>query len=176
VPIGTPLAVRITSELRSDRTRPGSRFDASLDEALVFEGREIASAGAAVTGRVLGAGLSVESPRRPFLELTLNTIAIGSQPVPVRTGLYRLVAPASSPGGGPSVAAVVIGAVAGGLVGAAAGGRGGGLAGAGAGAAAGAALTGSTETTATEYRIGNRITFKLAEPLALAKESQGGMP
>ena len=176
VPIGTPFAVRITTELRSDRTRPGSPFEALLDEPLVSRGRQVAVAGAAVTGRVLGAGLSEETPRRPFLELALNTIEIGGRPVAIRTGLYRFVAPPAPPGGGTSIVALVIGAAAGGLVGVAAGGRSGVLPGAGVGAAAAAALSASPHTPTAEYRGGNRLTFKLAEPLALVNDLQWRKP
>jgi eukaryotic-like serine/threonine-protein kinase len=168
VPIGTPLAVRITTELRSDRTRAGSPFEARLDEPLVSRGRQVAAEGAALTGRVLGAGLSGEAAGRPFLELALGTIEVGGRPVAIRTGLYRLVAPSAPPGGGPSIVAIVIGAAAGGLVGAAAGGRSGALAGAEAGAAA--VLGASPHAPPAEYRVGNRLTFKLAEPLVLEND------
>jgi hypothetical protein len=173
VPIGTALAVRITTELRSDRTRPGSPFEALLDEPLVLAGRQVAAAGAGVTGRVLGAGLAAGVERRPFLELALSSVVIGGRPVAVRTGLYRLVAPAV-PAEGPNIVAVVIGAAAGGLVGGAAGGRSGALAGAGAGAAA--ALAASPHESFAEYRVGNRLTFKLAEPLAVDNDVQWRTP
>ena len=176
VPIGTPFAVRITTELRSDRARPGAPFEARLDEPLLSRGRQVIAEGAAVTGRVLGAGLSGDGTRRPFLELVLSTIEVDGRPVAVRTGLYRLVAPSAPSGGGPSVVAVVVGAAAGGLVGAAAGGRPGALPGAAAGAATAATLNTSPHAPAAEYRVGNRLTFKLAESLRLENDPQWRKP
>lgn len=170
VPIGTDVVVSITSEIRSDRTRPGATFAARLAEPLLAEGREIARPGALVGGRVTGAGVRPGSPPLPFLELCLVSVEVEGRAVPIRTGLYHLVAPPPERGA-PSLAAVVIGSAAGALLGAVVGGRSGAATGAMAGAATAAAGAPST-TNPQEYRFGDRLTFRLAEPFAVSTAGQ----
>jgi serine/threonine-protein kinase len=170
VPIGTDVVVSIAGEIRSDRERPGSTFAARLVEPLVVDGMEVARAGTLVGGRVTGAGVRAGPPPVPFLELCLSSVEIEGRAVPIRTGLYRLVAPVPERGA-PSLAAVVIGSAAGALLGAAAGGRSGAATGALAGGAIGAAAS-SSPSSSQEYRFGDRLTFRLAEPLAVSTVGQ----
>jgi serine/threonine-protein kinase len=172
VPIGADLAVSITSEIRSDRTRPGSTFTAELVEPLFAQGREVVPAGARLTGRVAGAGVAPGPQPLPYLELSLSAVEIDGQPAPIRTGLYRLVAPPPVREGGPSLTAVVVGSAAGALLGAAAGGRSAAVGGAAVGAAIGVKASSSSRDAPQEYRFGSRLTFRLAEPLAVSPVGQ----
>jgi len=172
VPIGADILVSITSEIRSDRTRPGSTFAAELVEPLFAEGREVVPAGARLTGRVAGAGVARGPQPCPYLELALFAVEIDGRPAPIRTGLYRLVAPVPGREGGPSLMAVVVGSAAGALLGAAAGGRSAAAGGATAGAAIGAKASSSSPDAPHEYRFGSRLTFRLAEPLAVSPVGQ----
>jgi hypothetical protein len=160
VPIGTPLAVRITDVLRSDRIREGTEFQALLDEPLSWKGFEIALASAAVRGRVDGVG---PPGQRPFLELSLTEMNVRGGPVPIRTGLYRLIAPPPERHSG--VRTILVGAGAGAAIGAALGGK----KGATAGAAAGALLAGPPDLDPTVYSFGSRLTSKLAESLTVTR-------
>ncbi len=161
LPIGTRLFVALQAELRSDRVRTGDAFHGSLVEPLSFEGQTVAAAGTALRGRVIAVGSFGPSP---FLELGLTEIEMEGTFVPVRTGAFRLTAPAPT-GGGPSVVAIVIGTIAGAGLGAVLDGQRGAATGAAAGAAAGASI--GTAAGGSIFTYSDRLPFKLAERLTL---------
>jgi serine/threonine-protein kinase len=166
LPVGTNLIVGIMDEIRSDRSRPGQHFQASLQEPVVLEGHEIAPAGTLLQGRIESAGsYREEGAARPFLELSLTRMELGGKPIEIRTALYRLVGPLPADRSSDT-RAVIIGAAAGALVGAALGGKKGAAIGAAGGAAAGTAVS-QPAAGPHEYTFGNRLTFKLAESLRL---------
>jgi hypothetical protein len=165
-PIGTEVVVTIISEIRSDRARAGAPFTALLAAPLVHDGRQRVPPGAALAGRIVRTGSPAQASGLPFLELVLTQVDVGGEPVPLRTGLYRL-APPRHEAGRPGLTAVIVGAAVGALAGAATGDRAGAIAGAGAGAATAARLASAQHESTREYRFGNRLTFRLAEPLAV---------
>jgi eukaryotic-like serine/threonine-protein kinase len=158
VPIGSLLMVQIGVTLDSRRSGPGQTFEGAVADPLLIDGREVITAGARVEGRVERTGL--DGGARPFIELSLTALTIAQRLVPIRTGLYRAIAPQVDRG--PNFAAIVIGGVAGG----AAGGILGGPKGAGVGAAIGVVSGASLrEGTQTEYYLGSRLPFRIAEPI-----------
>lgn len=154
--VGTVLMVRVTSTLDSRKSAPGDQFVGVLEEPLAREGRDVVSTGARVEGRVERSGLA--STGRPFMDLSVTGVAIDQRVVPVRTGFYRAVAPTVERG--PSFSAIVIGGATGAVIGGVVGGRTGAVAGAAIGAAGGAAVQ---DGTPTEYHLGGRLPFRLAE-------------
>jgi hypothetical protein len=156
--VGTPLSVRVTSTLDSRRSLPGDQFVGVLEEPVTRDGREVVLAGNRIEGRVEQSGLA--GGGRPFMELSLTSLAIGARMVPIRTGFYRAVAPNVEHG--PSFVAIVIGGAAGAALGGAIAGSKGAVAGTALGAASVAAVR---DDAPTEYRFGGRLPFRLAEPV-----------
>lgn len=166
VPVGTPLSVRILSELRTDRSRAGERFIGQLQAPVVVAGEEVLAAGSRIEGLVDAIGVIGNSDQRTFLELSLIEVTRDHQAVPIQTARYRVEGPEGPPGGGvrPLVIGAAVGAVAGGVV---AGGEGA-ILGGGAGALVAAA---GRSTRTTEYVLGDRLTFRLAKALVLKPQS-----
>lgn len=157
LPIGTKLLVAIRTVLRTDRTARGTRFDGVLVERLIWNGREAVAAGSPIQG-IVDHVVPGQADRPPAMLLSLTSLAVGGVPRPVRTARYEIVAPPYD--GGARFTTLIVGAVAGAGVG--------GILGGASGAAAGAALGAATvdhSTTASEYVLGDRLTFRLAEPM-----------
>ncbi len=163
LPIGAELMVRLTSTLDTRRIDTGDRFHGRLDAAVEVRDGQRLPAGTDVEGQVDQVG-GVDSGR-PFLHLSLTSIAIGTRQFALRTGVYRVVAPGNP--GGASVAAIVIGGIAGGVFGAAVGGRDASIAGAAIGGAVGAAARGAAST---DYRIDNALPFRIAQTAYLDEQ------
>lgn len=160
VPIGSKVLVRVLTTLRTDRSRPGQTFDAELAEPLTWNGHQVAQLAAPVRG-VVDAVFQGDGGRPSSMQLSLVTITVGDHAERVRTARYEIVAPAPQRSQRPFI--VVIGAVSGAVVGGAIGGQ----AGAAAGAALGASVIDGPSVVGDSYVLGNRLTFKLAEPLRL---------
>jgi hypothetical protein len=155
--VGTVLMAKIESTLDSRRNIPGDPFVGLLEQALLRDGHEVIPAGARLEGRVEKVGLV--DPGRPFVDLSLTSVSLNEQWVPIRTGFYRAIAPAVE-STGPSFAAIVIG----GLAGAAVGGAIGGGRVAAIGGVAGAAGASAIRRDVTgEYYLRGSLPFKIAE-------------
>jgi len=145
IPAGTPVTVRVSSELSSGTTEVGQTFAGSLTRSLVVGSKTIAPAGSAVRGRVTLAKSSgrLHAPGQLSIRLTSirtknGSIAVTSSPYHIE-GKGHMKSNATKIGGG-AAAGAIIGAIAGGGKGAAIGT----LAGAGAGTGV-AAATGKQE-------------------------------
>jgi len=145
IPAGTPVTVRIGSEISSGTAEVGQTFEGSLARNLVIGGKTIAPAGSTVRGKVTLAKSSgrLHAPGQLSIRLTSiqangRSIAVTSSPYHV-TGKSHMKSNATKIGGG-AAAGAIIGAIAGGGKGAAIGT----LAGAGAGTGV-AAATGKQE-------------------------------
>ena len=146
IPGGITLNVRMIDELDTGKTQPGDSFRASLDKAVVVDGRTVASKDALVRGIVTDVVSSgrLKRPASLTLKLTQVTLSNGRM-VPVETSPYTLdgkshnLRNAALIGGG-AAAGAVLGGVAAGKKGAVIGGA----VGAGAGVAT-AYLTGKQE-------------------------------
>ena len=154
VPAGTIIPVRMIDNIDSTRHRAGEEFAASVDSALVVDGRIIAPRGTDATVRLLEARTSGRFKGRSELRLELIAVYIEGREYPVETTDYlhqggsRGKNTAKKVGAGAAIGSI-IGAIAGGGKGAAIGGA----IGAGGGTAAQAATKGKQVQLASETRI-----------------------
>jgi hypothetical protein len=161
---GTPVSIRLQNTISSATANRGDRFDYVLAEPLVVNGKTVAPAGAAGTGRVIAAKSSGHLHNAGYLRLGLATIDVDGKQVPISTSSVAM-------SGGRytkrNLSWIGGGAGGGALIGALAGGGKGALIGSlvGAGAGTGAAYaTGKKEVTFSAER---RLTFRLTQPLTL---------
>ena len=145
IPAGTPVTVRIGSEISSSSAQVGQTFEGTLSNNLVVNGKTIARAGSLVRGKVTLAKSSGRLHAPGELSLRLTSVQVNGRTVRVSSGPYHvkgkshMKSNATKIGGG-AAAGAIIGALAGGGKGAAIGT----LVGAGAGTGV-AAATGKEE-------------------------------
>ena len=145
IPDGTPVTVRIGSEISSGSAKVGNTFDGTLAKNIVAGGKTIAKAGSPVRGKVTLAKSSGRLHAPGQLSIRLTSVEVNGKMVAVSSGSYHVVGKghmksnATKIGGG-AAAGALIGALAGGGKGAAIGT----VAGAGAGTGV-AAATGKEE-------------------------------
>ena len=126
LPEGTPIVVRTTTAIDTDRNRVGDVFDAILEEPLAQEGYIVAQRGARVKGRIAYAKESGKLTGRSQLMLELNELIANGRRYYIRTtdhveeGSSRGKKTAATVGGTAALGAI-IGAIAGGGKGAAIG-------------------------------------------------------
>jgi hypothetical protein len=141
IPAGTPITVRVGSEISSGTAKAGDRFEATLSHNLVVNGRTLAKAGAPARGKVTSAKSSGRLHAPGELAVRLTSVQINGRMVPVSTrshlakGKGHTKSNATKIGGGAAAGALI-----GGLVG---GGKGAGI-GALAGGGAGTGLAAAT--------------------------------
>ncbi|HEU5399835.1 MAG TPA: hypothetical protein VFU86_00685, partial [Terriglobales bacterium] len=85
IPSGTPVTVRLSTAVSSSSNHAGDRFDAVLDSPLVVNGKTVAPAGAAVTGKVVAAEESGHLQHPGMIQLALDTITINNKAISVST-------------------------------------------------------------------------------------------
>jgi len=135
VPAGTRISVRTIDGIDSSKNHVGDRFQASLEEALMVDGKVVAPKGTDVYGRLEESKTSGTFMGRSELRLELTGIVVNGLTVPVVTGDYEL---SGKSRGASTAKRTVGGAAAGSIIGAIAGGGKGAAIGAGVGAGAGA--------------------------------------
>jgi len=123
---GTPIVVRTTTAIDTDRNRVGDIFDAILDEPLEKNGRVVAPRGTKAKGRIAYAKESGKLRGRSQLMLELTELIVNGKSYYLRTSDH--VEEGSSRGertaatvGGTAALGAIIGAIAGGGKGAAIG-------------------------------------------------------
>jgi hypothetical protein len=144
IPSGTEINVRLGQTLSSEKNRSGDRWDGTLADNVVVNGRTIARRGAPVHGRVVNAESSgrLSHPGKLDLELTsVNGIRVSTSEVLEQGGSHK--GRNAKAIGGTAAAGAIIGALAGGGKGAAIG----------AGAGAGAGTVGAAATGKKDVRI-----------------------
>ncbi len=164
MPAGTPVTVRIGSEISSGSAKIGNTFDGTLVKSVVVGGKTIAAAGSPVRGKVTLAKSSGRlhepgelSVRLTSVQVNGKMMAVSSSPYHVK-GKGHMKSNATKIGGG-AAAGAVIGAIAGGGKGAAIGT----LVGAGAGTGV-AAATGKEEAVIpAEHAVAFTITGTTAK-------------
>ncbi len=125
-PEGTPIVVRTTTAIDTDRNRVGDVFEAILDEPLEIGGNVFAPRGAKARGRIASAEESGKLSGRAQLMLELTELTVGGRSYFIRTadhvqeGASRTKSTAATVGG-TAVLGAIIGAIAGGGRGAAIG-------------------------------------------------------
>ncbi len=135
IPEGTHITVRTIDGIDSTQNHVGDRFEASLEEPLMIDGKVIVAKGAGVYGRLAESKKSGTFTGRSELRLELTGIVVNDETISVVTGEYELTGKSR----GASTAKRTIGAAAvGSIIGAIAGGGKGAGIGAGVGGAAGA--------------------------------------
>jgi hypothetical protein len=125
-PEGTPIVVRTTAAIDTDRNRVGDPFDAILDSPLEDNGRILAPRGSKAKGRISYAQESGKLSGRSQLMLELTELIVNGKSYLIRTADH--VEEGSSRGqrtaatvGGTAALGAIIGAIAGGGKGAAIG-------------------------------------------------------
>lgn len=165
VPSGTALVVRVGQTLSAKNNNVGDTFTGALAQSVVVHGVKVIPAGTPVSGTVVAA--KGQGRFKGSGDLGISISRVGNHEV--TTNSYE----ATSKGKGKRTAGFVGGGAGGGALigGLAGGGKGaliGGLLGAGAGTA-GAAFTGNKDVTVPAESV---VTFNLAGPITVTKESQ----
>lgn len=164
IPSGTAVTVRLQNAVSSASNKAGDRFDAVLDAPLVVNGKTVAPAGAAASGRVVAAKESGRLQDPGMIQLALSSVTIDGKSVPVSTS--SVIARGASHkkrnwamiGGGAGGGALI-----GGLMG---GGKGA-LIGSAVGAGAGTTTAYATGKKDVGFGVERRLTFRLREPIAV---------
>ncbi len=164
IPQGTPVTIRTSVAIDTDRNRVGDTFDATLEEPLIVGDQTIAPRGTEVKGDI---GYAKESGRltgQSTLILELKEIKINGKSYALRTSDYTEVGSsrgkrtAVMAGGGAALGAI-IGGIAGGGKGAAVG--------AATGAAAGTGVQVLTKGETLKVPAETVLEFKLESPLVI---------
>jgi len=126
IPAGTPVTIRMGSELSSGSAEVGNTFDGSLAKNLVVGGKTIARAGAPVRGKVTLAKSSGRLHAPGQLSIRLTSVQVNGRMVSVSSTPYHIEGKSHTKSnvtkiGGGAAAGAIIGALAGGGKGAAIG-------------------------------------------------------
>lgn len=155
IPDGTVLTVRMIDSIDSDTAAVGDRFRASLDEALVVNGRELAPRGADVMVQLAKVDQAGRIRGREEIAIELASVTIDGRETVITSNFAELSSKsktaqtAKTAGGGAAIGAI-IGAIAGGGKGAAIG--------AGVGAGAGTVYS-ATRGTSVKVPSETLLTF-----------------
>jgi hypothetical protein len=155
IPDGTVLTVRMIDSIDSDTAAVGDRFRASLDEALVVNGREIAPRGADAMVQLDKVDQAGRIAGREEIAIELASVTIDGRETVITSNFAELSSKskttqtAKTAGGGAAIGAI-IGAIAGGGKGAAIG--------AGVGAGAGTVYS-ATRGTSVKVPSETLLTF-----------------
>jgi hypothetical protein len=163
-PVGTPVTIRTSTQIDTDRNRVGDAFDASLDEALMSGNQVIAPRGAAVKGRISYAKESGKLSGQAQLMLELTDLIVNGKSYMLRTSDYSEVGASrtnrtAATVGGTAALGAIIGAIAGGGTGAAVG--------AASGAAVGTGVQVLTKGQVLKIPAETIIEFRLESPLTV---------
>ncbi len=163
-PAETPIAIRTTSAIDTERNRVGDYFTATLEDPVAMGSQVILPRGAEVKGRITQAKESGHLTGKTELALELTEVIANGRSYTLKTGEYLEVG--SSRGkrsaatvGGVSALGAVIGAIAGGGKGAAIG--------AVAGAATGTGVQLITKGETLKVPAETVLEFKLQAPLTV---------
>ncbi len=165
LPVGTPITIRTTTAIDTDRNRVGDVFDSTLEDALVSGSQTVAPRGALVKGRIAYAKESGKLTGQSQLILELTELVVNGKSYLLRTSDYTEVGSSR----GKRTAATVGGlAAVGAIIGAVAGGGKGAAIGAGSGAAVGTGVQVITSGEVLKIPAETILEFKLQSPLSIA--------
>lgn len=126
VPAGTHISVRTIDAIDSTQNQIGDRFQASLEEPIVVDGREVLAKGGDVYGRLTESKTTGTFAGKSQLRVELTGLVVNGRTIPIVTGEYELSGKSKTAStakrtiGGAAVGSI-IGAIAGGGKGAAIG-------------------------------------------------------
>jgi hypothetical protein len=169
IPAGTTLHVRLNQHLDTKHNRAGNRFSATLNNAVVIDGREAIPRGTEFSGHLTSAAHSGRFKGRAVIGLTLDSFRLDGETYRIDTGVDSRASKGHKKrnfafiGGGAGTGAA-IGALAGGGAGAAIG--------AGAGAAAGATTAFITGKKNVSVPAETLLTFRLRQPVDMEEGGQ----
>ncbi len=164
LPSGTPLLIRTSEEIDTDRNRVGDVFNATLAQPLKLGSEELAPAGSEVKGHVAYAQESGTFTGQSELILELTELKVRDRNYQLRTSDYM---EAGSSRGRRTAATVGGAAAVGAVIGAIVGGGKGAAIGAGTGAAVGTGVQVLTRGQTLKVPAETLLEFKLQHPLTL---------
>jgi hypothetical protein len=164
LPAGTRISVRTIDSIDSTKNHVGDRFQASLEEPLMVDGKVVVPKGADVYGRLAESKASGTFSGRSQLRLELTGIVANGQTVPVVTGDYEL---AGKSRGASTAKRTVGGAAVGSIIGALAGGGKGAAIGAGVGGGLGAGSEIITKGDEVKVPSETLLDFTLQQDLSI---------
>ena len=85
IPAGTTITVRLSSSLSSAFSRPGDSFGAILEEPIIVQGQTVAPQGATITGKVLDARPSGQLREPGYLRLVLTAVLLKGKVTQLQT-------------------------------------------------------------------------------------------
>ncbi|HYI93484.1 MAG TPA: hypothetical protein VEX68_08070 [Bryobacteraceae bacterium] len=161
IPAGSTITVRMIDAVNSNSTDVGQTYKASLDEALVVDGRAVAPQGADATVRVARVDQSGTISGREEIALVLSDITVNGRRYTAETENAEVSAKSRTKEsakiiGGTAAVGAIIGAIAGGGKGAAIG--------AASGAGAGTAIQ-AIRGQKIEIPSETKLDFRLTQPL-----------
>lgn len=164
LPVGTPLMIRTSTDIDTDRNRVGDPFDATLNEDLVSGNQIVAPRGSTVKGRISYAKGSGKITGQAELMLELTDLVVNGKSYMLRTSDYSEVGASrtnrtAATVGGTAALGAIIGAIAGGGTGAAVG--------AASGAAVGTGVQVLTKGQVLKIPSETIIQFRLESPLTI---------
>jgi hypothetical protein len=164
LPERTPIHVTLDQALATDQNKAGDRFDATVSEAVVINGKTVIPQGAHAEGLVVDARQSGKLVGRARLQLALQTVAVDGQTYDVRTISHPRVGRDHKKHnlewiGGGAAGGAIIGALAGGGTGALIGGP--------IGAAGGTTVALLTGKKDIRLRAETPLRFELADPVTI---------
>ncbi len=164
LPVGTPMTIRTTADIDTDRNRVGDIFEATLDEPLVSGSQTIVPRGATVKGRIAYAKESGKLSGQSQLILELTELDANGKSYILRTSDYSEVGASrgkrtAATVGGTAALGTIIGAIAGGGKGAAIG--------AASGAAVGTGVQVITKGQTLKIPAETILEFRLQAPLTI---------
>ena len=168
LPENTAIHVTLDQAVTSNRSNPGDRFEATVSEPVVIDGKTVIPQGTHAEGLVVDAHKSGRLMGRARLQLALQSVAVEGQDYDVRTVSHARIGGNHKKRnwlwiGGGAGGGAAIGALAGGGTGALIGGP--------IGAATGTTVAWATGHKDIKLAPETPVTFKLAEPVTVKVKS-----
>ncbi len=164
IPSGTRISVRTIDAVDSTRNQVGDRFQASLEEPVYVDGREVLAKGADVYGRLTESKTSGQFTGKSQLSLELTGVVVNGRTIPLSTGEYQL---SGKSRGASTAKRTVGGAAVGSIIGAIAGGGKGAAIGAGVGGGVGAGSEVITKGDQVKIPSETLLDFTLQQDLSI---------